>query len=253
MTVQTSRTDDIALIRLDRPDVLNALDLPMAEALFAALEDVKSDPLQGLVITGAGGAFCSGANLTAVAKMDEAGFRRFIETLQNITRTLRSLPFPTVAAIEKVALGGGLELGIACDFRIAGRSTRFGFPEVHRGLVVTSAASRLLALHVGLPVARQLLFLTDYIDAEFANRVGLVDEVCIDDTAEKHALTLLARLATASVPAVAEMRQLLEAAVVGDLEAVYDREVDASVRSFARPDATEGVEAFLERRPPRFI
>ncbi len=252
MSVQTTRIDNIAVVRLNRPDVLNALDLPMAEALLSALEAAKGDPLQGLVLTGAGGAFCSGANMKAMAETDERGFRRFIETIQRATRILRSLPFPTVAAIEKIAIGGGLELGIACDFRVAGHSTRFGFPEVDRGLVVTSAASRLLALTVGLPVARQLLFLLDHVDGEFAERVGLVDELCPDGEAEKHAVSLLSRLGSASGPAVAEMRLLLEAGFVGDLENVYQREIEASTRCFVRPDAAEGIQAFLERRPPCF-
>jgi len=252
MTVQTARIDDVVVVRLDQPDVLNALDGPMVERLLAALTAVRHDDLRGLVLCGAGGAFCSGANMKAVAGMDRGAWASFIETIQEVTRVLRSLPFPTVAAIEKVAVGGGFELAIACDFRVAGRTAQFSFPEVSRGLVVTSAASRLLPLLVGLPRARQLLFLSDGIDGAAAEELGLVDELCVDGAAEQRALALLARIGQASFGAVAEMRALLEHAVVGDLAATYDRELEASIRCFDRPDAAEGVRAFLERRNPDF-
>lgn len=252
MGVQTVRADGIAIVRFDQPGVLNALSPPMLHELIATLQDLNSEPLEGLVLTGADGTFCSGANLNSVAEMDNAGFVAFVELIQESTRLLRSIECPTVAAIEGFAIGGGVEFGLACDFRVAGSSAVFGFPEVSRGLVVTSAASRLLPLCVGLSAARQLLFLHETVDTAFAERVGLVDEVCVDGAAEQRAVDLLtSRLRAASGRAVVEMRRLLEESFIGDLSDVYQREIEASARCIEGTEVETAARDFLRERGGR--
>lgn len=253
MSVEISLRDGVAVVRLSRPEVLNALDPMTVDRLISALRETGGDPrLRGIVLAGAGGNFCSGADVRVLAKMDAAPFRAFVESLQDLTRALRSLPFPSVAAVDGVAVGGGMEMALACDFRVASRSARLGFPEVRRGLVVTGGASRLLVLLVGLPVARRLLLGGELVDAEFARATGLVDEFCETGAAEDQAVALLERLRVGSAAALRETRRLLDLALEGSLDQVLDLEVDAILRCFEGVDAAEGLRAFLDRRPPRF-
>jgi enoyl-CoA hydratase len=251
-TIRVTVEGRVATITLDRPEVRNAIDRAMVDELHAALEGLepRSD-VHALVLRGAGGkAFASGAD---IAELRE---RRRVDALRGINGTLFSrverFERPTVAAITGFALGGGLELALACDFRVAGASSRLGQPEVTLGIVAGAGATRRLPALVGLAQARRLLFSGAVIDASEALRIGLVDRVVPDAEVDAAVAELLAPVLSAAPEAVrATKRALLSwshGAPEGEL-ADLDKRLQAEL--FEHPDKFARMDAFLAKRAKR--
>ena len=248
-TIRVDVAGRIATITLDRPDVRNAIGQQMIDELHAALSDLeKRDDVHALVLTGAGGkAFASGADIA------ELRDRRKADALKSINGALFSrverFPRPTVAAIVGFALGGGCELALACDFRIAGSSSKFGQPEVTLGIVAGAGGLRRLPALVGLAQARRLLFSGTVIDAAEALRIGLVDRVVSDDAVPAAVSELLAPILAAAPEAVRLTKASLVARAHGASDehlALLDREAQAIL--FEHPDKFARMDAFLAKR-----
>ncbi len=249
-TIRLHRGEDgIATLTIARPEVHNAISRRMVAEFHDGLGRLEEDAgTRALILTGAGGkAFMSGAD---VAEMRE---RRRADALEGINNAVfarvESFPAPTVAAVAGWCLGGGCELALACDFRVAGESSRFGQPEVGLGILAAAGATRRLPALVGLREARRLLFSGVIIDAAEAAAIGLVDRVVPDARILDAAHEVLAPILAQAPAAVRATKAMLLAWLHGEDEAALRRhENEAQADLFEHPDKFARMDAFLARR-----
>ncbi|MCR8472253.1 MAG: enoyl-CoA hydratase/isomerase family protein [Candidatus Korarchaeota archaeon] len=256
-TIIYEKRENIAIIALNRPEVLNALNFKMIDEIVDAIKKVsKDDEVRVLVIKGVGRAFCVGDDLKGMQKPGESppGSALEIEDYLRrgyvrVVKALRGLMKPTIACIHGYALGAGLDLALACDFRIASETARFGAPYVLRGLV---GGTVLLPRIVGLAKATELLFLGDIIDAKKAEQIGLVNKVVPEEDLEKMTMELATKLTKISTIAIGLTKRAVEQGLGADLDRAVDYQISAALLSMQSEDFQEGVSAFIERREPRF-
>lgn len=244
MPVDFERREHVAIVTLRREAKRNAIDPEMTEAIEAALNAFEDDPaLRVGIVTGGERVFCAGTDLGGGSGPPAArgGLYGIIG---------RKCPKPLIAAVEGIAYGGGLEIALACDLIVAARDARFGLPEVSRGVVATSAGLFRAPRALPLNVARELLLTGDPIDAERAERLGLVNRVTEPGGALDGALALAARIARNSPVSIRETLRAVDATVSADDAigwAATDRAREA-VQS--GEDIAEGIRAFFEKREP---
>ncbi len=263
--VRLSVANGVATITLDRPEVLNAIRPRTLDDLLRVLDAVSEDPdVRVVVLTGAGKAFCSGQDLGSLADQlaaDDAQDSQqaraqsvvLLERFQELTRRLRSLPVPTIAALNGVAVGAGAELALACDLRFAAAGARLGFVEAARGLFQTNGATWLLPRLVGMSHATELLVTAELIDAGRAEQLGLVSRV---SSADRFAADVdgVARRISANAPlSVRRAVDLVRRTYELDLEQAMALEVEATADCLASDDLREGTRAFHERREPNYL
>jgi len=240
----------VAVVTLNRPDKRNAIDLAVVEALHAALDDLAARPeTRALVLTGAGDkAFAGGADIRQLR--DRSRDDAFLGINARLFQKVEDFPWPTIAAVRGFALGGGCELAMACDLRVAGAGARFGQPESNLGILAGAGATFRLARLVGLGRAKDLLLTGRIVDAAEAERIGLVSRV-VPDEEVLAAATELARTVAARAPLAQRLTKLAAntAARGGDPMVV---DVLAQAVLFESDDKREGMDAFLEKRPPKF-
>jgi len=241
--------DGVAVITLNRPDVRNAINQQMVDDLDAALGALEArEDVRALILTSAGGkAFMSGADIAELRERRAADALRGINA--NLFARFERFPRPTVAAIVGWCLGGGCELALTCDFRVAGKSARFGQPEVGLGIMAAAGATRRLPALVGLAQARRLLFSGMIIDAPEAARIGLVDQVVGEEDVLAAARRLLEPILAQAPEAVKQTKRALRAWIHGAGEADLLR-LDNEIQSglFEHPEKFARMDAFLARR-----
>ncbi len=232
--------------------VTRALLDELAEAL-AALAATSAGDVRVVVVSGRGEhAFCAGSHVGEFEAQRGSAGRERHELEERVSRTLADLPMPTIAAIEGDALGGGLELALSCDLRIASARARLGLPEVRLAVIPGGGGSQRLPRVVGLARAKELILTGRIIGAAEAERIGLVNEVVPDGAARARADAVADEIAARGPLAVREAKRLVDAAMDLDLEAGLAAELDASERIFATEDMLEGVTAFFAKRDPEY-
>jgi enoyl-CoA hydratase/carnithine racemase len=243
-----------ALLTLNRPDALNAISRRLATDLSSACDFLRDrDSVRAVVLTGAGDrAFCAGADLKERRLLSAAERAEHTAAIEAAAESLAALPMPTIAAVRGFALAGGAELAIACDLRIAASSAVFGFPEVKVGIFPGAGGVLRLPRIVGEGVARDLLFTGRQIDAQEALSIGLVDRLAGPEDVLTTATALAESIAANAPLAVRTVkRALLD--IVGRPHAEARRRVNVLRASLdGTADYEEGLQAFAERRPPRF-
>lgn len=258
--LQLTINQGISTITIDRSEALNALSPELLAELAEVLEQLEIERLakpaaiRGLVLTGAGGrAFVAGADIRAMSSMSVEDGRRIGLLGQTISTRLEALPFPVIAAVDGVALGGGCELAMACDLIFATEQSRFGQPEVKLGLIPGFGGSVRLPRYVGLARARELIYSGRIIDAATAHRYGLVAELFEDRSALMDAAhDTLAAMAGNSPEAIAATKAVLADTIgMGTADALA-RELDGFAECFGTEQMIEGTSAFLEKRSPNF-
>lgn len=243
----------ISTIRLNDPP-LNLVSRELTRALDTALRAIEEDDEVRAVVVAAVGerAFSAGSDVKEFASLrGRVGEGKLIEENATYGR-LATLPLPTVAAIEGDALGGGLELALCCDLRVASETARLGLPEVGLGVIPGSGGTQRLPRLIGLARAKEMIMLGEIIDADAAHDIGLVNRVVPAGEAEVVAGHLAATLASRGPVAVREAKAVINSALQGPLDEGLAAELAASERVFFSDDMLEGVEAFLEKRTPRF-
>ena len=208
---------DVAVISLNRPHRLNAVNDELVEGLLDALSAVEAGDCGAAVLTGRGRAFCAGHDLKE-PRGDNDGLPRRLENLQEVTRRIRGLSIPVIAAVHGHAVGAGAEFALGCDLVVVAEGTRFRFPEVGLGLSVTGGLTKLLPLFVGPVKAKQLLLLGEAIDAQEALRLGLVNRVVPPDELTSATMAWARRLA--SQPRVSTA--LAKAALDDGIDAAFE-------------------------------
>ncbi len=256
-TLRLTRDGAVLTIELHRPDALNALTIQSAVDLRGALEVAAEPRVRAVVLTGAGRAFSSGADLKDQGGPKLPGgmpdFERALKEHFNApVRALRALPKPVVAAVNGPAVGIAVSYALACDLVLAARSAYFLLSFTNIGLVPDGGASCLIPARVGSGRFAELALLADRVGAEQALAWGLVDRVEEDAGLADAAAALAARLAAGAVGAQAEVKRMVDAGPLAGLDAALDLEAELQGTRGGAPEFVEGVTAFLERRPPRF-
>jgi enoyl-CoA hydratase len=242
----------LAVITVNRPKVLNALNAATIEELFIALEQVVADPaVRVALLTGSGSrAFVAGADIAQVAGLDESAGRAYAERGQAVFRRLETFGKPVIAAINGFALGGGCELAMACTLRLASDTARLGMPEAKLGLIPGFGGTQRLPRLVGRGAALKLLMTGTMIDAAEALRIGLVDEVVTAEELMPRAEAIALQIAQ-NAP-IALSRAII--AVDKGLDLSLDEGMAEEARHFGHccgtRDKAEGTAAFLAKRPP---
>lgn len=243
-TIRREIAGGVATITLNRPHRLNAMTQTMAAELMVAV--TLPDDVRCLVITGDERAFSAGADLAALDEPEEPG-ASWLEMLEKLA-TLRQ---PTIAAIEGYCLGGGLLLALACDLRVAGVSAKLGFPEIKRGFFGGVGATARLVRLVSRARAKEILFFGNHIDAERAERFDLLNRVVEAGGALTAARAWADELAAGAPLALAAVKRLVDES--SELDFASSLALEAELGPTMGADATEGVLAFLEKRPPIFL
>jgi enoyl-CoA hydratase/carnithine racemase len=251
--VRAWRRGGIALLELHRPKVHNALDDALLTALIAELEAKRADAsVRALILTGAGGSFCSGDDLKAAASASAAQFAHTISLLQSLTLLLLDLGKPVIAALNGPAYGAGLEIALNCDVRIATERFECATPEVRLGLTITNAASILLPRLIGPSRARRMLFSGARFDARWCMEAGLVDEITTSDELLERAIAVAQALSAGAPAALAATRRLLNAPWKHEIEAALRAETEVCLAAH-ESEGREGVRAYLSKRSPPWL
>lgn len=252
MAVELSKIDDQALLRLNRPDALNALSFSILGDIAKALDEVASWKVRSLIVTGAGEkAFCAGADIKELRGRTMTERKRGAELGQAAFAKLDRLPFPSVAAINGFAFGGGLELALACTFRVAVRSAKLGLPEIKLGLIPGYGGTQRLPRMVGEARALDMILLGRTVNAEEAERIGLVNRL-VDGDAVDGAMALARDFASYSLIALGLARDAVTRALDVPVHEGLKIEADLSTLAFSTVDAEEGMAAFTEKRKAIF-
>lgn len=246
--------DQAAIITLDRPDALNALNAEMIAAIGAHIEEVAHSDAHALIIVGAGGkAFCAGADVKGILGKDAGQQKLFALAGQRAFARLDTLRIPSVAVISGFAFGGGLELAMACSFRVATPTARMGLPEIKLGLIPGYGGTQRLTRLVGTAKALELVTTGRNVAADEAERIGLVNRIEDGDDLAAIGLRFAAAFGTPA-PAAFEMARNAVLQGVGlTLQQGFELEADMFAAATQTCDATEGVAAFLEKRKPVFV
>lgn len=252
--------DRVAILTLNRPEARNALSDHLTPALRKLIKTFGDDPQVGaILVTGAGNAFCAGGDVKGMgqnAQKAEVPFEQRVQDLRIKQRTLTgalfSLRKPTIAALPGPAAGAGLAIALACDIRIAAESAILTTGYARIGLAGDYGVAWLLTRLTGMSRARELMFLSERIDARRAESLGLVNRVVPDAQLREVAFALARSLAEGPATAYACMKDNLDHAVTSDFLASLDHEAENMVRTARTPDHKEAVRAFVEKRKPTF-
>jgi enoyl-CoA hydratase len=252
MAVKLTRLAEFALVTLDRPEALNALSFAILRDLSDAFDEAASSGARALLIIGAGEkAFCAGADIkeltgrSLVAQKESAAFG------QSVFAKLAALPMISIALVNGFAFGGGLELALACDFRLATRNARLGLPEIKLGLIPGYGGTQRLPRLIGEARALELILSGRAVDAAEAERIGLVNRLIDGDALE--AGTAFARTMTGySLPVLGFARAAVKSAGEVPLAEGLKIEAQLSTLAYQTADAAEGMAAFVAKRKPEF-
>src|SRR5262245_59432008 len=251
--VLVEKRGQVAIITINRPDKLNALNIARRQDILAAFDQLERDEeVRVVVITGAGEkAFIAGADINEFAGMTAVAQRAVMKGRRAFD-AVEDFPKPVIAMINGFALGGGCELALACDIRIASTKARLGQPEIKLGIIPGGGGTQRLARLIGEGKAMELALTGDMISAEEALTLGLVNHVVAPENLEEKTFEIANKIAEMSPVALAMAKQSVKNAARLDLRAGLDAEVDLFALCFSSEDKEEGVRAFLEKRKPEF-
>lgn len=251
--IRSERKGAIAVLTLNRPQTLNALDEALLLAFEAAVHAVgKESRVRALVVTGEGRAFAAGADIEAMSHMSPSEAYEFSQLGHRAFASLEGLPMPTIAAVNGFALGGGCELAMSCDWIYASTKARFGQPEVKLGLIPGFGGTSRLVRRVGVAWAKELACSGQNLTAEEAQRIGLANRVFEPDELMNKTLEIAQAVADAGPHAVRSAKHVIQQGQDTDVRTAHALEQNAFGLAFSRPEKTEGVAAFLEKRDPKF-
>jgi 2-(1,2-epoxy-1,2-dihydrophenyl)acetyl-CoA isomerase len=258
-TIQVDMRGAVGLITLNRPASLNALTTEVGQEFQAAVAEVQERGARAVVLTGAGRAFCAGGDLREMQKMAEregkveAFFDEPLRMLNECILLIRRAPLPFVAAVNGAASGGGCNLALACDVVIAGETARFNQAFIKIGLVPDCGGTFILPRLVGWKRATQLMMTGEVVMAEQALAMGMINAVVADEELLARALAMAEQLAQAPTAAIGRIKELLEASATNDYAGQLELERKTQIQSGLTKDFREGVAAFIEKRPPKFV
>lgn len=244
----------IATLTINRPKSLNALNQATLEEMLACLTELGQDEtVKVVIITGSGEkAFVAGADISFMKGLTPDEGKVFGRLGHKVARTLENLPQPVIAAVNGFALGGGCELALACDMRLAGENAKFGQPEVNLGIIPGFGGTQRLPRLIGKGLAAELLYSGKIIDAQEACRIGLVNRVVAQEQLMTECMELAFLISSKGPAAVRLCKEVVNNGLEMDLIRACSYEADLFALCFAGSEQKEGMSAFLEKRVPRF-
>ncbi|MCT4620692.1 MAG: short-chain-enoyl-CoA hydratase [Marinisporobacter sp.] len=251
--IQMEQSERIAVLKLNRPKALNALNSGVLKELECAIYGLDTDEnVDVIIITGEGKAFVAGADITEMKDLGAEKGRVFGNLGQRVFRKIEKMEKPVIAAVNGFALGGGCELAMCCDMRIASAKAKFGQPEVGLGIIPGFSGTQRLPRLVGTAKAKELIFTGDIIKAEEAERIGLVNKVVAPEELMDEAMDLAKRIAKNAQKAVRYSNLAINRGFETDIETGIEIEADLFGLCFATKDQKEGMTAFVEKRKAEF-
>jgi enoyl-CoA hydratase len=253
-TLLYEKKDGIAVVTLNRPDKLNALNSAVYQELYDVFEAIENDDsVRVAIITGSGEkAFAAGSDVAEMQNMGPLEAQKFMATIRKASDFIYNLTKPTIAAVHGYALGGGCELSMCCDIRIASEKARFGQPEINLGLIPGASGTQRLPRLIGAAKAKEMIFIGDMIDAATALNLGLVNKVVPPEHLMEEAMVCAAKLASKSGPVLAMAKMAINTGLDSDLTTGLNMETKCNAVCFATYDRKEGMDAFLEKRKAEF-
>ncbi|MBU3102118.1 short-chain-enoyl-CoA hydratase [Clostridium estertheticum] len=242
------KEDKVAVLTISRPKALNALNSETLKELDLAIDEIANDDkIYAVIITGAGKAFVAGADITEMKDLDVMGGRRFGNLGNKVFRKLETLEKPVIAAVNGFALGGGCELSMACDIRIASVKAKFGQPEVGLGITPGFGGTQRLSRLVGLGMAKELIYTAKIINAEEALRIGLVNKVVALEDLLVEAKALANTIAGQAPIAVSLCKAAINKGMQLDIDSALSYESEIFGECFSTEDQSSGMTAFIEK------
>ncbi|KPU26350.1 crotonase [Caloranaerobacter sp. TR13] len=244
---------NICILTINRPKALNALNSKVLEELSNAVDQIEKDKdIYVVIITGEGKAFVAGADIVEMKDMTSEAARKFAKQGLEVFRKIELMEKVVIAAVNGFALGGGCELAMCCDIRIASEKAKFGQPEVGLGITPGFAGTQRLSRLVGIAKAKELIFTGDMIDANEAEKIGLVNKVTKPDELMNAAIELAKKIASKGQIAVRYSKIAINRGFETDIEIGMEIERNLFSLCFATDDQKEGMTTFLEKRKPEF-
>jgi enoyl-CoA hydratase len=251
--ILVAREGPVATLTVNRPRSLNALNGKTLREMTQAVREL-ADQSRAIILTGAGDkAFVAGADIAEMAPMTPWSAREFSELGHVLTALLEDIPCATIAAVNGFALGGGLELAVACDMIYASENAKLGLPEVTLGVTPGFGGTQRLVRLVGKLRAKEIIFTGDMVDAQTAARIGLVNAVVPQAELIPHCKKVAGKIAERGPLAIARAKRLVERGYDMPLRAANRQEAESFALLFDTQDRAEGMKAFLEKRPARFV
>jgi enoyl-CoA hydratase len=252
VSIELTRVDEFALITLNRPDALNALSFSLIADLGRAFDEVAASDARALLITGAGSkAFCAGADIKELTGRPIAAQKRGAEIGQATFAKLDKLPIASIAIINGYAFGGGLELALACTFRLAARNAKMGLPEIKLGLIPGYGGTQRLSRAIGEARALEMIMTGRTVEADEAFRMGLINRLIEGDPVD-HGKAFAREFTGYSLPVLGFAREAVKRALDNPVNEGLRVEADLSTLAFQTQDAIEGMNAFMEKRKAVF-
>jgi 2-(1,2-epoxy-1,2-dihydrophenyl)acetyl-CoA isomerase len=256
-TILTERDGNLGWVRINRPERLNALAGDMRDRIEAALAELDGDSrVRCVAITGVGRAFSTGGDVHFMAELaasnDIETFRELVEAGRRVIQRIDGMRKPVIAAVNGAAAGAGASLALACDLRIASQNASIGLTFTRIGLHPDWGGAYFLPRLIGSALAAELVFTGGMINARRAERLGLVNKVVPADELEGAVKGLAGQIAGGPPDVIAAAKRTLRRSLAADLEEILDMEAAAQLEAFQSEDFAEGVQAFLEKRAPRF-
>lgn len=257
-TVEYTFENSVALIRMNRPEALNALSLQLTRDLGAAVDRASADAARAVILTGSGRAFCSGGDLREMRSLGEregkveAYLDQPLQALHSVIRTIRETPIPFIAAVNGVCAGAGTNFALACDIVIAADNASFNEAFVRIGLSPDCGGTFFLPRAIGEKLAAELFMTGETVSAERAAQFGMINRVVPADSLMTEALLTAQKLAAGPTASIGRIKRMLNASFSNDLAAQLELEHQCQLESGRDEDFREGVTAFFEKRIPNF-
>jgi enoyl-CoA hydratase len=253
-TLLYEKEDGIGIVTINRPASLNALNGEVYTELYELFQEIENDAeVRVVILTGSGEkAFVAGSDITEMQPQNSMEINSFVEKARMASDRIYTLSKPVIVAINGYALGGGCELTMCCDLRIASDNARFGQPEINLGVIPGAGGTQRLTRLIGITRAKELLYTGDMIDANTALNIGLVNKVVSPDSLMTEAKELARKLLTKSGRILSLMKAAATSGVGMSLPDALDLEAQCFSLCFATEDQKEGMKAFMEKRKPEF-
>jgi len=252
-TIILTQEGDVCVLTLNRPEAMNALSDELIRELGQAIDQIaQDDQIRVLIITGGSKVFAAGGDIKAMLAFGPEQAKEYLSPVHRVFNQISELSKPTIAAICGFALGGGVELTLACDFRIASENSKFGFPEINLGIFPAAGGSQRLPRMVGMAKAKELMFTGDTIDAAQALAIGLVNQVVPKEQVIEKAMALAGKLAVKPPLTLKSLKESMHNVFNMDITMGLETEIDKFCSLFATDDQKEGMTAFIEKRKPDF-
>lgn len=246
-------SEGIGYVTINRPKALNALNMDVLKDLYAAFTEIEADDaVKAVIVTGEGKAFVAGADIAQMSQLNALEGREMMIMGHKVMNLIEAIEKPVIAAVNGFALGGGCELAMACDIRIASEKAKFAQPEVGLGIIPGFGGTQRLARLVGKGMAKYMIMTAEMVSAAEAYRIGLVEKVAAPEELMDEAVKVAKTIASKAPIAIATAKTAINNGFDMDMKSASKFEIETFTAAFGSEDKTEGMAAFLEKRAPEF-